>query len=379
MKHNWEYKNFGSIADILYGFPFDSSRFNTDAQGMPLIRIRDVKPGCTSTFYDGKYSEEYLVKKGELLVGMDGEFNIAPWKSEDALLNQRVCRIKSKNESRILSKYFFFFLKIALKRIEEQTSFVTVKHLSAKVLCNISTPVPPMEVQERIVAELDKINELIEQNRELLRHLDALAQSLFYDTFGDPVTNPKGWDVYFLDKLGELGRGVSKHRPRNAPELLGGTMPLIQTGDIANAGIYITKYVSTYSELGVAQSKVWPKNTLCITIAANIGKTAITTFPACFPDSIVGFSVDKDVCNSLFIYYFFNAIQKDLEDNANGVAQKNINLAILSALKVPLPPLALQNQFAAQVEAIEAQKAIVEKSIAELQTLLDSRMDYWFN
>ena len=105
----------------------------------------------------------------------------------------------------------------------------------------------------------------------------------FVELFGDPVSNSYGLPEATLPELGEFGRGVSKHRPRNDPKLLGGEYPLIQTGDIANAGLYITSYNSTYSELGLKQSKMWDKGTLCITIAANIAKTSILEFDACFP------------------------------------------------------------------------------------------------
>ena len=134
--------------------------------------------------------------------------------------------------------------------------------------------------------------------------------------FGDPVTNPKGWEKKKLNELGELSRGKSKHRPRNAPELLGGPYPLVQTGDIANAGIYLKEYTQTYSELGLKQSKLWDKGTLCITIAANIAKTSILTFDACFPDSVVEF-IPNDKTNNMFIQFWMFFLQKILEDSAN--------------------------------------------------------------
>ncbi|MDU1348227.1 restriction endonuclease subunit S [uncultured Clostridium sp.] len=180
--------------------------------------------------------------------------------------------------------------------------------------------------------------------------------------FGDPVLNTKNWDMKILSEVGSLGRGVSKHRPRNAPELLGGDYPLIQTGDVANAVLYIKEYNSTYSELGLKQSKLWEKGTLCITIAANIAKTGILTFDACFPDSVVGF-VAGDKTNNIFMYYWFSLFQKLLEDQAPESAQKNINLKILGGLKVIVPPIELQNQFADFVKQVDKLKFEMEKSL----------------
>lgn len=235
----------------------------------------------------------------------------------------------------------------------------------------------PIE-QNAIVSELDKIQAALDNKKEQLKKLDELIQSRFYEMFGDIVTNNKEWPIEKLEDVGSFARGVSKHRPRNAPELLGGTMPLIQTGDIANAGMYITTYSATYSDLGVLQSKVWPAGTLCITIAANIGKCSILTFDACFPDSVVGYTIKQNKIKNEYVYYLFGELQAILEANALGVAQKNINLKTLNSLEVPLPPLPLQQAFAAYVEKVEQAKAIVNQEIAHLQELLNSRMDFYF-
>ena len=134
MKENWTYKKLTDVCDIQYGYPFDSANFSTSPNdGMPLIRIRDVKDGYSNTYYKGDYPEEYIIHKGDYLVGMDGEFNIAPWKSGDALLNQRVCKVSSKSNE-VSIGYLYRFLTKELKKIEDETPFVTVKHLSAKRL-----------------------------------------------------------------------------------------------------------------------------------------------------------------------------------------------------------------------------------------------------
>lgn len=173
--------------------------------------------------------------------------------------------------------------------------------------------------------------------------------------FGDPVYNPKQYPLFNLEDLGFLKRGTSKHRPRNAPELLNGPYPLIQTGDVSNSDTYITKYNSTYSELGLKQSKLWNKGTLCITIAANIAETAILSFDACFPDSVVGFIPNNKV-TTLFIHNWFKFLQPILEENAPAVAQKNLNVETLGKTQVIVPPIELQNQFAEFVKLTDKLK-----------------------
>lgn len=231
--------------------------------------------------------------------------------------------------------------------------------------------------QDKIVKMLNAANILTKMFKRQMEQFDSLIKSRFVEMFGDPVNNSFSFPETTLPKLGEFGRGVSKHRPRNAPELLGGSYPLIQTGEVAAANLYITSYVNTYSELGYQQSKMWKKGTLCITIAANIAKTAILGFDACFPDSIVGFNANEKA-NNVFIHYWFSFFQKILESQAPESAQKNINLKILSELKVIVPPIEKQEEFSGFVHQIDKLKFATQKSLTETQQLFDSLMQKYF-
>ncbi len=241
----------------------------------------------------------------------------------------------------------------------------------------LKIPLPPLETQKKIASILDEADKVRQLNKQLIAKYDELTQSLFLDMFGDPVTNPKGWEKVKFSEVGKLDRGKSKHRPRNAPELLGGDYPLIQTGDVANSGGYIREFKATYSELGLSQSKMWASGTLCITIAANIAKTGILTFDACFPDSVVGF-VPNEKTNNEYTQFWMSFLQKILEDSAPESAQKNINLAILRALDFPLPPIELQNQFADRVQAIEEQKAQAQEALEKADDLFNSLLQRAF-
>ena len=161
---------------------------------------------------------------------------------------------------------------------------------------------------------------------------------------------PNTWTWATLPQLGELNRGKSKHRPRNDPILYDGPYPFIQTGDIRHATGSINQYTQTYSEEGLEQSRLWPKGTLCITIAANIADTALLGFDACFPDSVVGFIPDSDYIDIRLVEYFIRTAKEDLERYAPATAQKNINLAILSNVAVPLPPEKEQQKIIDEIE-----------------------------
>ena len=187
---------------------------------------------------------------------------------------------------------------------------------------------------------------------------------------------PEGWVWAAMPQLGELNRGKSKHRPRNDPRLLNGPYPFVQTGYIRHSGGLVTQHSQTYSEFGLAQSRLWPSGTLCITIAANIAETGILSYDACFPDSVVGFiSYEGDVPTK-FLEFFIRTAKEELERFAPATAQKNINLQVLSAMGVPLPPLAEQRRIVAEVErrlsVAQQAEATVEASLARAERLRQS-------
>jgi type I restriction enzyme, S subunit len=251
------------------------------------------------------------------------------------------------NQSLLLPKYVHYFVRQQSFRDNAKARMrgaVGPQRVPKEFLDDTMIPLPSISEQRRIVEILDQADRL----RKLRAKADAKAQgilrALFIKMFGDPATNPKGWPIAPLAELGDLDRGRSRHRPRNAPELLGGPYPFIQTGDVAKSQGYIRMYSSTYSELGFAQSKIWPAGTLCITIAANIAASAILGFDACFPDSVVGFTPYSNI-NSAYVRIFLSFLRPILERSAPQVAQKNINLKILRDLPTPVPPKNLLDSF----------------------------------
>jgi type I restriction enzyme S subunit len=175
---------------------------------------------------------------------------------------------------------------------------------------------------------------------------------------------PDEWMWIYLPALGYVSRGKSKHRPRNAPHLYGGPYPFIQTGDIAQSRGLITLHQQTYSEAGLAQSHLWPSGTICITIAANIANSAILTYPACFPDSVVGLIPDKSLCLTEYAEFFIRTARANLDQFAPATAQKNINIEILSDVAVPLPPIAEQEVIVHRAEALFKLADAVERRVA---------------
>lgn len=186
------------------------------------------------------------------------------------------------------------------------------------------------------------------------------------------------WSYKTLDQMGIVSRGKSKHRPRNDARLFGGKYPFIQTGDIGAAGLYVTEYSQTYNEEGLAQSKLWDKNTLCITIAANIADTALLAFPACFPDSIMGFIPKKDVSNVRFVKYCFDILKKDCQQISQGTAQDNLSWKKLSTIKFPCPPIEIQNTIATILSRYDSLIENYQKQIKLLEEAAQRLYKEWF-
>ena len=272
-------------------------------------------------------------------------------------------------------KFLYYILKA--RGLNDVISGSAQTQITLTNLDKVLVPNPPIKIQQKIAAILDEADKLRRLNKKLIKKYEQLSQSLFLEMFGDPVSNPKRWETVKFSSVGKLDRGKSKHRPRNAPKLLGGPYPLIQTGDVANSQGYIKEFKNTYSEIGLAQSKIWPKGTLCITIAANIAKTGILTFDACFPDSVVGFVPNNETVNE-YVQSWISFLQKIIEEKAPAVAQKNINLSILRDIEFMKPPKSMQLKFSSYVREIELQKVQAQQSIKKSEELFNSLLQRAF-
>ena len=370
------------LSDVLFFQEGPGVRKNQyTTHGVKLLNVANLVDGnidlSTSSRYIskeeafGKY-KHFLCDVGDFIVAssgikveyLDRKMGFVDETMLPLCMNTSTIRFKVLDESQLNIRYFMYYVKS--KHFKQQVEFYITGSAQLNYgpshLRKMFVPIIDISEQLNIIEKLDKLQSIMDKYREKLRKYDELIKARFVEMFGDPITNSRNLPVLALSELGEFGRGVSKHRPRNAPELLGGKYPLIQTGEIANSGLYIEKYENTYSELGYKQSKMWQAGTLCITIAANIAKTSILTFDACFPDSVIGFCAN-DKTNNIFMHYWFSFFQEILENQAPASAQKNINLHILNRLKVIVPPIELQNQFADFVKQIDKSKFVEEKNL----------------
>ena len=372
------------VCTIQYGFPFDSAKFS-DSNGMPLIRIRDVVRGYSETYTTEEYKSEYIVHENDLLIGMDGEFNIAKWGKTPALLNQRVCRLAPKDS--IDKDYLFYFMPVALKRIEEKTPFVTVKHLSAKELNKIEIPVLPLEEQRKIAETLSKVDELIAFREQQLAKLDELVKSQFTEMFGDPINNPMKWIVSKIEdiaaqeknalKAGPFGSALMKEFYVRSGYKIYGQEQVI-CGDASFGDYYIDE--EKYKEL---KNCAVQAGDILISLVGTYGKTLI--MPDNYEAGIINprlmkITLNKNKVTPIYFKYYFesNALKASMDANTHGGTMGILNLGIIRQMKIQVPPLSLQNQFAAFVERVDQQKQTVQQSLEKLELLKKALMQEYF-
>lgn len=240
--------------------------------------------------------------------------------------------------------------------------------------------------QERIVAMLDKTFEWIAKAAANAEQSLNNAQALFENYLQFAVNQRRSsWRGRTLAEISrEFGRGKSKHRPRNAPQLYEGPYPFVQTGDISNANHWITSYKQTYSEVGLAQSRLWPKGTVCIAIVgATVGETAILNFAACFPDSVIGVVVNEQLADNEYVEYLLQAFKSLLKEKGKGTARDNINLGTFEDHEFPFPPLSQQKEIVATINALSKQigflSSVCQKRITALEELKQSLLNQAFS
>ena len=332
------------VAKILYGFPFQSNMFTDDEKYIPLIRIRDIKQGKGSIYFKGSFSSEFIIKRGDMIVGMDGEFNLNKWNDRDSILNQRVCKIESKNENITNNNYLFHLLIPLFKKIESETSGSTVKHLSAKAINNISIPIPPLPIQQEIVRILDTFTDL---DAELQAELEARKKQ--YEHYRNQLLNFEGKEVEWKT-LGEVGKvcmckRVMKHETNSSGEI-----PFYKIGTFGNeANAYISREL--YDEYKKKFS--FPsKGDILISASGTIGRRVIyDDKPAYFQDSnIIWLSLTNNMLLNKYLYYIYETIEWPVE----GGTIKRLYNDNFKKIKIPIPPLSEQERIVTILDKFEA-------------------------
>jgi len=277
-------------------------------------------------------------------------------------------------------KYFLYSIDF-----EKHRNGSTIPHIYFKDYKSELFPILGLKEQEKIVTILDEAFSAIAKakaNAELnLQNAKELFESYLQGVFEN---KGEDWEEKTLEEISKtFGRGKSKHRPRNDKKLYNGKYPFIQTGNIRNSNHFITNYSQTYNDIGLAQSKLWEKGTICITIAANIAETGILSFDACFPDSIIGITVDEKIANIDFVEYLLQSFKVHIQSLSKGSAQENINLGTFQDKLFPFPSLQTQQKIVKKLNTLQEQtkklESIYTKKLQDLEELKKSILQKAFN
>jgi len=389
MKHNWTYKKLGEVVTIERGgSPRPIQDYITTAEnGLNWIKIGDAVEGSkyiTSTKEKIKpegLKKTRFVHKGDFILSNSMSFGRPYILGIDGCIHDGWLVLHDEKE--IFDKsYLYYYLSSPSIYAEFKRLAVggVVNNLNSDIVRKVRVAIPSKEEQQAIVRELDGINHLIDLQEEQLREYDRLAQSLFYSTFGDPTTNPKGWEV---KKLGEVAviRDGSHNPPKGVDEPT--EYRMLSSQNIFDNLIDYSKGVRYLSkenfELEHKRTNLKAGDVL-LTIVGTIGRACIVTDKdtnITLQRSVAVLSPKDDIL-SIYLNRLLFVIGEKLQYESRGVAQKGIYLGQLSKTQIPVPPLALQQSFAAQIEAIEKQKALIRCSLDETRTLLAARMQYYF-
>ena len=386
MKKDWTYKKLGEVCDILNGYAFKSNKYVD--KGIRVIRIANVQKGVIvddqPAFYPLSTQSEidkYILNEGDILMSLTGNVGrvgILQKEMLPAALNQRVACLRMIDNS-LYSKFFFHYLNSDLfeQKCIASARGIAQLNMSTEWLKEQFIPIPPLSIQRSIVAELDLLHSVISKKKEQLRELDNLAQSLFYQMFGDPITNPMGWEI---KKLGEVAETTSGGTPSksNNEYYENGTIPWLRSGEVSQGFIYNTELFITQKGLDNSSAKMIPVDSVAIAMyGATVGEVGIIKSPMCTNQAICSILPNKYLV-PIYLRYFLMAMKPKYIAVAAGGAQPNISQAIIRNTHLPLPPLSLQQSFAAKVIAIEAQKQAITQSIQHAEALLAQRMDNYF-
>lgn len=344
---SWDVKPLGQMIQLINGAPFDSNLFNRTAAGKPLIRIRDVGKADTETWFSGAYEDKYIVRAGDILVGLDGDFRVAEWQGPEALLNQRVCKLVA--DASVLDKKFMLYnLQGWLDAIWEETSATTVKHLSSKSIQEIPFPCPPLEEQRRIVKTLDdhlsRLDKALAEVERSQRLNDNLRESLVNGIVcGQYSDNLSDWQA---TTLGEVARWSSGGTPQSGnPKYYGGSIPWCVIGDLTESSV--TETAKTITEEGLAASSakiVTPGTVLLAMYGASIGRTGIAGKPMATNQAIACAVTNANLDPNYLLLYLQSQKRMFIESGKGG-AQPNISQTIIKTWALSLPPFEEQKRL----------------------------------
>ena len=380
MSNNWTYKKLGEVATFINGYPFKPDDWRSS--GLPIIRIQNLNnQDAACNYYDGEIDSRYIVHNGDVLISWSGTLGVYEWMGGEALLNQHIFKVVFDKDN--IDKGFFKYA--VTSRIDEMKSKVhgiTMQHITKKEFDTTTIPLPPLATQSRIVAELDLLQSVIDKQKAQLKELDNLAQAIFYDMFGDPVENENGWEVRTIEEVcssivrGPFGSALKKEffvEPNDTTYKVYEQKHAIQKN--ASIGSY---YISKERFESLKRFEV-KSGDIIMSCSGTIGEffeIPVDAERGLMNQALLKFTLNQRINKRYFL--FTMEFVKDSFDK-KGTGLQNIgSVGTVKSTQISLPPLSIQQSFAAKIESIEKQKTAIGKSIEETQKLFDYTMDKYF-
>ena len=365
MKQGWEYKKFEScINKTPKPKQVKTEEYNSGTK-YPIVSQEDK---LISGYYD---DESYVFHIDSPVVIFGDHTRVLKYVDFDFVVGADGVKIISPKQE-LDAKFLLYYLQwYKIPNLGYSRHY--------KLLKELNVPLPPKSTQLTIVSELDKINELIRLKKEQLKDYDNLAQSIFYEMFGDPVENEKGWEVKKLGEVCNVGTGSTPNR-KNKEYYEHGVYPWVKSTEVCNLPIYSVEEFITEEALHNTNCNLYPIDSILMAMygqGKTRGQVGLLKIEACTNQAVAAIVPSKQM-ESMFLYKHLMLMYEHIRDMARGGNQANLNLAIVKSIQTILPPLPLQHLFAQRIEQIEYQKSAVRKSITDLETLLASRMQYWF-
>lgn len=379
---HWIISQLSDVATVNMGQSPDSRSYNHEGSGLPFFQGKAEFGNLYPTVRKWCTEPTKIAEAGDILLSVRAPVGPTNLASDQCCIGRGLAAIRAIEP--LDQMYLLHYFRWIESWLTQQGTGTTFAAISGDIIKTLDVPVAPLNEQKRIADKLDTLLAQVDACRERLNRVPQILKRFRQAVLSAATTGAlteewrktnslkRDWPRAHLAELGELGRGKSKHRPRNDSRLYGGTYPFIQTGEVAQSGGTIHSHTQTYSDFGLAQSKLWPVGTVCITIAANIANTAILSYPACFPDSVVGFVASPPRCLPQFVKWSIDVQRAELESFAPATAQKNINLAVLNDVEFELPSLVEQHEIVRHVETLFAFADHLETRYAAARTQVEN-------
>lgn len=354
----------GEIAEYINGYAFAPQHWKTE--GLPIIRIQNLNQKTAPfNYFDGEINERFKVQNGDLLISWSASLDAFIWERGDALLNQHIFKVK-EIRGLVDRKYLFYIVRNVMASIRSQVHGSTMQHITKPKFEAIPIPLPPLEEQKRIASVLDKADQVRAKRHAALEKLDSLMQSVFLNLFGDPVSNPKGWEVKKLQKISKFSQGTQVSLEEQRLEKEPGYERFLRISDYTT--ICERRYVKSDPKYFINRDDI-----VIVRYGASAGFVGMG-IEGILANNLFKVSFDKSLINPIFLFHFFNTQKFKLfvKEIAFGAAMPALSFSTMNDFEVFIPPIELQNKFSEIVVKKDQIKNRKQDSLNKIENLFHS-------